>query len=123
MSEDGQKQRQGWGKAGRKYHYFAGTRSLCGKWACGGALDLAPDDGAMTTEDCADCRRRLTAIQEREAKGIELTPGADMSGAVNTGGIPRADHAVKKGGRVHLKAGKGKGGTTKGTKGTKGDKA
>ncbi len=113
----GQEQRQGWGwpRLARKPHYFIGTRSLCGKWAYAG--ELAPNDGETLKDDCAVCTRELAAMQARKPKpkkvGVELTPDADMSGAVNTGGIPHADHAVKTpDGRVFLKAGKGKGETT-----------
>lgn len=41
----------------RKYHYFVGKKSLCGRWMFFG--DLQPDDGEEGPDDCKACRRKL----------------------------------------------------------------
>jgi hypothetical protein len=53
--------REGWGRLwrARKAHYFADSRSLCGKWL---ALSPVPDGRATTAEpgatDCKACHRK-----------------------------------------------------------------
>ena len=51
--------REGWGfpGLGRRWHYFRGSESLCGKWMFTGPLE--PDQGGKSSEDCAACRRAL----------------------------------------------------------------
>lgn len=55
------KERIGWGfpLLARKAHFFYGMESLCGKWMFFGDLD--PDDGKVSPDDCAACRRLLVS--------------------------------------------------------------
>jgi hypothetical protein len=49
---------EGWGKPARtkKWHYFVGIRSLCGRWAYRGELEQGNDD---SPDNCAACRKKL----------------------------------------------------------------
>lgn len=46
----------------RKFHYFVDARSLCLKWMFFGQLQS--DDGTPNSNDCKDCRNRLTKMNE-----------------------------------------------------------
>lgn len=55
---------EGWGSpnASRKWHYFRGTRSLCGRYGMNDGK-LYPDNDTPGPDDCKTCRTRLAAGQ------------------------------------------------------------
>jgi len=53
--------REGWGPTtGTKWHYFAGFRSLCGKYAWMGKGGLQQGNDS-STDNCLACQRKLAA--------------------------------------------------------------
>lgn len=51
----------------KKAHYFVRERSICNKWMFLGTLD--EDDGKRTSNDCAECVRKLDVrIKEGKVK-------------------------------------------------------
>jgi len=58
----------GWLHNSRKWHYFVGKTSLCGKWWApwiGDDLEQGNDD---SSDNCAECKRRLKRRREAQAK-------------------------------------------------------
>ena len=55
--------KEGWGRPerSRKWHYFVGITSLCGKWMYGG--ERFPD-GEESERDCKACRRAYEKHRE-----------------------------------------------------------
>jgi hypothetical protein len=58
----------GWGyptSTARKAHYFpeGQVRSLCGKYGRFLPVDIEPDSGIKSPDDCAPCRRKLEATR------------------------------------------------------------
>lgn len=63
-----EKPREGWGHPliGRKWHYFVGGISLCGRYRYMGELEQGND---TSPDNCVTCARRmLKARAEREAR-------------------------------------------------------
>lgn len=58
---------EGWARpmAAKKYHYFRGITSLCGRWMYGG--ELFEDIGPAHKDDCVPCRRELD--KEKSERG------------------------------------------------------
>ena len=57
--------REGWGLPGQsnKYHYFIGSRSLCGKWGFyQGEVSSGHDNDP---HNCVECKRRLSKRREK----------------------------------------------------------
>jgi hypothetical protein len=55
---------EGWFKLlnARKWHYFRGTRSLCGKWMYLGSGPLVGSDNKVGhPDDCVACQRKRMA--------------------------------------------------------------
>lgn len=67
-NEQQQTPQNGWGKptaTSRKYHYFDGFRSLCGKYGWIGSRDLLHDEFDDHRENCVACKqRRLASTQQ-----------------------------------------------------------
>lgn len=62
----------GWGHpdGSKKWHFFSGGRSLCGKWgwAMWARSPLSADDGESCESDCIECRRRVAGFIARLAR-------------------------------------------------------
>lgn len=69
---------EGWGGLvnSRKWHYFKGIKSLCGRWMCLSLVDLEQGNDDSPS-NCAACRKKLKKLQEKEKKKI---PHANVKG-------------------------------------------
>jgi len=55
----------GWGRPvqAKFWHYFVGSRALCGKWLFFGPLELGKDD---SPDNCGTCKKKLAKIKDKE---------------------------------------------------------